>query len=138
MIILDSNVLSELMRTAPAEAVVAWVRDQEPAALCTTAVSVAEIHYGIQRLPGGRRRSRLRQEADLVFASFREVILPFDAQAARHYADVVVERERAGTPISGFDAQIAATCRTHRAALATRNVDDFEGLGLELVNPWDA
>lgn len=136
MIVLDSTVLSELMRTEPAQAVAAWVQAQQAASLCTTAVSVAEVRYRIQRLPAGKRRTLLRDAADDVFDSFADQILPFDAASARHYADIVVERERAGTPISGFDAQIAGICRAHKAALATRNTDDFTGLRLTLVNPW--
>lgn len=136
MIVLDSNVLSELMRTEPAQAVAAWVDAQQAASLCTTAVSVAEIRYGLQRLPAGKRRTSLRNAADDVFESFADQVLPFDADSARHYADIVVERERAGTLISGFDAQIAGICRTHKAGLATRNTDDFTGLQLRLINPW--
>ncbi len=136
MIVLDSNVLSELMRGAPSAAVVDWIHAQPADELCTTAVSVAEIRYGIARLAAGRRQTLLRTAADEVFAAFAEYVLPFDADAARHYAGVVVERERAGVPISGFDAQIAATCRSHLAALATRNTNDFERLGLDLHNPW--
>lgn len=136
MIVLDSNVLSELMRAQPAQAVVAWVQAQQAASLCTTAVSVAEIRCGLQRLPAGKRRTMLRRAADDVFESFADQILPFDAASARHYADIVVERERDGTPITGFDAQIAGICRTHKAALATRNTDDFTGLRLPLINPW--
>lgn len=137
MIVLDSNVISELMRKAPSPDVVAWVQVQPPARLCTTAVTVAEVGYGIARLPEGRRRSLLRAAADDVFTAFAERVLPFDTAAAAHYADVVVERERAGVPISGFDAQIAALCRSRDTSLATRNVLDFERLGLDLVNPWD-
>lgn len=136
MIVLDSNVLSELMRAEPAPAVVTWIQAQEAATLCTTALSVAEIHYGIRRLPPGRRRTALRDAADEVFGTFAGLVLPFDADSARHYADIAVERERAGTPISGFDAQIAATCRAHQAALATRDTDGFSGLGLDVTNPW--
>lgn len=138
MIVLDSDVLSELMRAEPAPAVAAWVQAQRAGWLCTTAVSIAEIRHGIQRLPAGRRRTLLRDAADEVFDSFADQVLAFDADSARHYADIVVERESAGTPISGFDAQIAATCRGHRATLATRDTDDFSGLGLTLVNPWAA
>lgn len=137
MIVLDSNVVSELMRVAPSPAVVTWVQAQPPARLCTTSVTLAEIFYGVGRLPAGRRRSTLRAAADDVFTVFAERVLAFDAAAAAHYADVVVERERAGAPIDGFDAQIAAVCRSRRASLATRNVVDFEGLGLEVMNPWD-
>lgn len=114
MIVLDSNVLSELMRTEPAQALAAWVQAQQAASLCTTAVSVAETRYGIQRLSAGKRRTLLREAADDVFDAFADQALPFDAAAARHYADIVVERERAGTPTSGFDAQIAGICRAAR------------------------
>lgn len=136
MIILDTNVLSELMRADPADEVVGWLRVQRGDDLCTTAVSVAEVRYGIARLPEGRRRTALRVAADDVFGSFAGAVLTFDEAAARHYGDVVVERERAGIPISGFDAQIAATCRSNQAALATRNTSDFAHLGIELINPW--
>lgn len=81
-------------------------------------------------LPAGRRRALLGDAADDVFATFADRVLPFDAVAAGHYADVVVEREHAGAPMTGFDAQIAAICRVHRAGLATRNIDDFDRLGL--------
>ena len=136
MIVLDSNVLSELMRATPLRSVVTWVEAQPPAGLCTTAVSVAEIHYGIERLPAGRRRTALRRAAEDVFDAFAAQVLPFDGAAAREYAAVVVARDRAGTPITGFDAQIAAICRSHAAVLATRNTADFTGTGVELVDPW--
>lgn len=136
MIVLDTNVISELMRAVPSEEVVAWVRAQRSDELCTTAVSVAEVRYGIARLPAGKRRTGLHAAADDVFGAFADVIVAFDEVAARHYAGVVVEREQQGIPISGFDAQIAATCRSKGAALATRNTDDFAHLGLELISPW--
>ncbi|CAO5162634.1 Ribonuclease VapC [Frankia sp. AiPs1] len=138
LIVLDTNVISELMRAAPAARVVTWVTSRPAVTLNTTSVNLAEVRYGIVRLPIGRRRELLLATADDIFTVFRDKILPFDATAARHYADVVVERERAGAPISGFDAQIAAICRSHDAVLATRNTNDFTGLGLELVNPWSA
>ncbi|WP_322762574.1 type II toxin-antitoxin system VapC family toxin [Frankia sp. Cr2] len=138
MIVLDTNVISELMRAAPADRVVTWVTSRPGDALNTTSVSLAEVRYGIVRLPVGRRRELLLAATDDVFAAFRDKVLPFDAMAARHYADVVVEREQAGTPITGFGAQIAAICRSRDAVLATRNTNDFTGLGLELVNPWGA
>ena len=138
MIVLDSNVLSELMRSAPATGVISWMEGQPAAELCTTAVSVAEIRYGIGRLPAGRRRTAMRAAADDVFAAFAALVLPFDSDAAREYAEVVVGRDRAGMPISGFDAQIAAICRARRATLATRNTADFTGTGVDLVDPWAA
>jgi len=134
--VLDTNVISELMRPAPDAAVVAWVRRLPPAGACTTAVALAEVRVGIARLPSGRRRALLDDAAGDVFATFADQVLPFDAVAAGEYADVIVERERAGTPISGFDAQIAAICRARRTPLATRNTSDFDNLGLTLIDPW--
>lgn len=136
MIVLDTNVLSELMRAEPAPAVVRWLAAQPPLELCTTAVSVAEIRYGIARLPRSKRRSQLAEDADEVFSAFADQVLPFDAAAAADYADIVVTRAKAGSPISGFDAQIAAICRSNGAALATRNTADFADLDLALVDPF--
>ena len=102
----------------------------------TTSVTLAKVRFGIARLPDGHRRTILGEAADDVFGTFEDRVLPFDAAAARQYADVVVERKRAGKPITGFDAQIAAICRSRRAALATRNTDDFGRLGLDLIDPW--
>jgi toxin FitB len=136
MIVLDTNVVSELMRAAPSAEVVAWVHRQSAAEVCTTSVTLAEVRYGIARLPAGRRRDLLRAAADDVFGTFADQVLTFDGAAAVHYADIVVEREHSGSPISGFDAQIAAVCRTHHASLATCNTDDFDRLGLDLIDPW--
>lgn len=136
MIVLDTNVVSELMRSAPSQTVLGWVQGQSPPQLCTTSVTLAEVRYGIARLPAGRRKDRLLAAAEDVFTTFADRVLAFDAAAAVHYADVAVARARAGTPISGFDAQIAAVCRRQKAALATRNINDFSRLGLDLVDPW--
>ena len=136
MIVLDTNVVSELMRRKPAPTVIAWLRDQNGAELFTTAISIAEIRYGIARLPEGSRRTQLAEAADVVFASFPDQVLPFDVAAATAYATVVAERDRIGAPIDGFDAQIAAICRARRALLATRNIKDFRETGVELVDPW--
>ena len=137
-LVLDTNVVSELMRPTPDAGVVTWVRRWPPALVCTTSVTLAEVRHGIARLPPGRRRALLEDAADDVFTTVTDRVLPFDVAAADHYADVVTTRERAGAPISSFDAQIAAVCRSHRAALATRNTDDFEHLGLDLSDPWTA
>ena len=104
--------------------------------LYTTAITVAEIRYGLERLPGGRRKDRLQAAADEVFAAFSEYVLPFDAGAAAHYARIARHRDEAGLPIGGFDAQIAAICRGHGAALATRNIKDFLETGIEVIDPW--
>lgn len=136
MIVVDTNVASELMRPSPDVRVVRWVRATRPGDLWTTAVTVAEILVGITRLPEGRRRDILDGAARDVFAAFDDRVLSFDAAAAPFHAEVVVARERSGTPIGGFDAQIAAVCRLHGAALATRNTRDFVDTGVEVVDPW--
>jgi toxin FitB len=136
MIVADTNVVSELMRPAPSPALRAWMSRQAAGDLYTTAITVAEIRYGLERLPGGRRQDRLQAAADEVFAAFSEFVLPFDAGAAIHYARIARQRDEAGLPISGPDAQIAAICRARGAALATRNVKDFLETGVEVIDPW--
>ena len=136
MIVLDTNVVAELMRPAPAPGVLAWVRAQTTGDLYTTAITLAEVRYGIERLPDGRRKTLLRSTADEVFGGFEEQILPFDTRAALRYATIVSGRDRAGRPIDGFDAQIASICREHQAALATRNATDFEHTEVEVIDPW--
>jgi len=136
VIVLDTNVVSELMRPSPSSVVVAWLHAHSERDLYTTSITLAEIHYGIERLPDGRRKDVLRRTADDVFTGFEEDVLAFDAKAALQFATIVSDRDHAGLPIDGFDAQIAAICRTHRAALATRNLNDFQGTGIDLVDPW--
>ncbi len=136
MIILDTNVVSELMRPEPAPQVASWVRDRDRRELRTTAITLAEIRYGIARLPDGRRKQVLLAAADEIFSAFADQIVPVDAMAAGQYAVIASNRERAGKPIASFDALIAAVCRSRSAALATRNVADFEGAGIELIDPW--
>ncbi len=136
MVVLDTNVVSELMRDRPARGVLDWVRGGVDDELCTTAITVAEIGYGIERLPPGRRKQMLKATAEDVFGNFKEQVLAFDAGAAQYYAVIVAGRDRAGRPMDGFDAQIAAICREHKAALATRNLDDFDQTGIELIDPW--
>jgi predicted nucleic acid-binding protein len=136
VVVLDTNVISELMRPAPDLQVQNWVREVPPATVYTASVTLAEVRFGIARLPAGRRRTLLADAADDVFDKFANRVLPFDGAAADQYGDIVVKREQAGAPISGFDAQIAAICRSRRATLATRNTDDFSRLGLDLIDPW--
>ena len=138
MIIVDTNVASEQMRPSPAVAVRDWVRGQDARGLCTTAITVAEIRYGIERLPEGRRKEGVRAAAAEIFGMFAEQVLPFDAAAAEQYALVVSHRDGLGLPIDGFDAQIAAICRARAAALATRNLADFKETGVDVINPWQA
>jgi predicted nucleic acid-binding protein len=126
VIVVDTNVVSELMRPSPSPQVRDWVIAQTP----------AEIRYGLERLPDGRRKDSLLAAATEVFAAFSEFVHPFDADAAIWYATIVAQRDRLGLPIDGFDAQIAAICRTRGAALATRNAKDFEETGIDVIDPW--
>jgi predicted nucleic acid-binding protein len=137
LIVVDTNVVSELMRSLPSVRVRDWVASQRPRELFTSAVTVAEVLYGIERLPQGRRQAELRSAATELFDGFADQVLTFDAASAVQYALIVSGRDRSGLPIDGFDAQIAAICRVHDAALATRNVADFRETGVEVINPWD-
>jgi toxin FitB len=135
MIVLDTNVTSELMRPSPEPHVVAWVRGRSGNELYTTSITVAEIRYGVERLPEGARKTLLKNTAEQVFA-FAHHVLSSDAPAAALYGAIVSTRDRVGAPINGFDAQIAAICRLHAATLATRNTRDFEHTGIDVVDPW--
>ena len=137
MIVLDTNVVSELMRDSPQQTVLIWIGGQPLSSLFVTTVTEAEILTGIARLPYGRRRRDLSDAADRVFATlFVGRILGFDSDAANIYAEIFAQRHAAGSPISHVDCQIAAIARSHGAAVATRNITDFEGVGVELINPW--
>ncbi len=136
MIVLDTNVVSELMKPQPDQSVAGWVLGQEVAGLYTTSVTLAEILYGIERLPDGKRKELLRTTASEVFEPFADHVLPFDAGAAAHYSTLVATRDRLGLRINDCDAQIAAICLTHGSDLATRNVKDFEHSGVDVTDPW--
>ncbi len=137
MIVLDTNVISELMRAEPRRAVLGWVARQPRALLYTTNINQAEILHGIGALPEGRRRTALAAAAAAVFAEdFAGRILPFEATAAARYADIVVARRQAGNPIEGFDALIAATALGVDASVATRDTAGFAGCELTLADPW--
>lgn len=138
MIVVDTNVVSELMRPAPEPVVVTWIRQQPRGSLVTTAITLAEIRFGLARLPDGRRATELRRLADDVLAAFPAQLLAFDASAAAAYGVLAAARERAGHPIDALDGQIAAICQSHAAALATRNTKDFVQTGVELIDPWQA
>ncbi len=139
MIILDTNVLSEVMRPAPAAEVLAWLAAQTAASLYTTSITQAEILHGLMLLPAGRRRRALEAAATSMFSEdFGGRILGFDTEAAEPYAQIASKRRRSGRPISHFDAQIAAIARSAGAAIATRNLADFEHCGVALVDPWKA
>lgn len=139
MIILDTNVLSEVTRQTPNDDVLAWLDSLPAAEVATTAITAAELLYGVTRLPDGHRKMSLTAAVHaLVDDDFHGRVEPFDAPAAAQYAAVVSEREKLGRPISAADAQIAAICRARQATLATRNIKDFNETGIELVNPWHA
>lgn len=139
MIVLDTNVISELMRPKPHPGVLAWVMAQPRAQLCTTHINQAEILYGIAALPAGRRRTALTAAAEAMFAEdFAGRILSFGAAAAARYPEIVLARRRVGSPIEGFDALIAATALAAGARVATRDVRGFSGCGLTLIDPWSA
>ena len=139
MIILDTNVLSEALRPTPDPRVVDWIGRQASASLFITTITQAEILYGIAVLDSGRRRDDLHAAATAMFAEdFAGRIIGFDVEAPPIYAAIAAERRRLGRPISQFDAQIAAIARSRGAALATRNVRDFEGCDVDLIDPWNA
>lgn len=137
MIVLDTNILSELMKESPNEAVWQWLQGNPDEELCATAITAAEIHDGIEQMPVGRRRRQVREAADVAFAAVEDDLLSFTAEAAMAYSVVVRDRRRAGLPIGVLDAQIAAICLVEQAALATRNTQDFARTGVELINPWE-
>lgn len=139
MVILDTNVVSELMKSQASSAVVAWLSTQRRDDLFITTITMAEVLYGIEIFPRGKRRDQLLRQAQATFAEdFADRVLSFDHRAAHEYAQIASERRRLGRPISFADAQIAAIARSNEAELATRDTGDFEVSGLWLVNPWEA
>ncbi len=139
MIVLDTNVLSELFRPAPERRVSTWLEQQPPGSVFTTTVTQAEILFGIRVLPDGKRRRALAEAAQGVFNEvFEERLLPFDRDAAQAFSEISATRRGAGRPMGQFDAMIAAIASSRGAALATRNAADFQGCGIDVLNPWDA
>lgn len=136
MIILDTNVVSEPTRVAPSETVRRWVLAQRQSDLFTTAITEAEIFGGIAAMPAGKRRDALNEQARRIFEiDFSGKVLAFDSAAARTFS--AVARRKSGNLILDADAQIAAIAHAHGAILATRNTKDFEGRGIQIVNPWN-
>ncbi len=139
MILIDTNVLSELMRPEPNDAVVGWVDSQKKSKIGVSSITVGEILYGIESLAKGRRKQRLLEAVAAMFdEDFMGRVYPFDGPAAIEYAQILNSREKIGRPISMPDAQIASICRVIGSALATRNIKDFDNTGIELINPWEA
>jgi predicted nucleic acid-binding protein len=138
MVLLDTNLVSELARSEPNSAVLAWAMQLPRGSLFTSAVTEAELRLGVALLPQGRRKRELIAALERMFATLLgDRVLPFDRDCAAHYSTFMAERRRLGCPVSTADAQIAAIARARGAALlATRNTADFDGCGVALLNPW--
>lgn len=137
MIVLDTNVLSEPLRKYPDSRAMAWLGGLSESASITS-ITAAEILSGVGLLPRGKRRDGLRNAVEGLLSEFADRVLPFDLGAARRYAEVREVRANAGHPLSVEDGMIAAICASRGMRLATRNTKDFEGLGLNLIDPWSA
>ncbi|WP_419926680.1 type II toxin-antitoxin system VapC family toxin [Candidatus Poriferisocius sp.] len=137
MIVLDTNVVSELMRPLPNPAVEAWVADRAATTLFLSAVSGAELLYGIAIMPAGQRRDALETEVEAMLCEiFAGRVLPFDSDAARAYARIAASCRASGRPVSQSDGQIAAVARSRGMAVATRNIRQFEGMAVDIIDPW--
>ncbi|MEI7453674.1 MAG: PIN domain-containing protein [Actinomycetes bacterium] len=136
MIVIDTNVFSELMAARNESPVLAWIETVEANSLFYTAITRAEIRYGIERLPSGARKDDLSMRAQQLFTSASDKQLNFDGPAADAYGFIVAKRESLGRRISIADAQIAAIALVNQAQIATRNVHDFQDCGIRILNPW--
>ena len=139
MIVLDTNVVSELLRPSPDPVVETWVAGHPAVGLYFSAVGEAELRYGVAILPAGRRRDALASAIETILREdFDERILPFDSGAARAFATIAAARRAAGRTASPSDFQIAAIARSRGMAVATRNIRDFDNMGIELFDPWSS
>lgn len=139
MILLDTNVISELMRAEPARIVLDWFGNHDAGDLFISAVTEAELRTGVTILPEGQRRDRLQLAIEaMIDQDFQSRVLPFDSLAAKAYAEIAAQRRAVGRPIAEADCQIAAIARATDAPIATRNVMDFDGCGVRVINPWNA
>ena len=138
MVLLDTNILSALMSTQPQQSVVDWLDGQDSDRIFVSSVTVAEISYGLESLPKGRRKKRLFDAFERFLAlGFIDRHLDFDLAAARVYGQLMARRRSSGRPMSMADGQIAAIAKVHGLALATRNVKDFQDCGLVIINPYE-
>lgn len=138
MIVLDTNIVSEMMRETPAPSVVAWLNDQDASLLFLAAVTVGEIRYGLRVLPQGKRRRFLEEGFERIIAeAFPGRILAFDEAAAHRYGEIMGRRKEIGRPLAILDGQIASVAWSNGCSVATRNVDDFVDCGVEVVNPFE-
>jgi len=139
MIVLDTNVVSALMRREPEPAVVSWLDSLPAESVWTTSVTVFEIRLGLEILTAGRRRRELEEAfAKALEEDFENRVLPFDEAAAQTAGAIAAERRRAGRTVEIRDVQIAGIVKARKATLATRNIRHFEGCGVVLINPWSA
>jgi predicted nucleic acid-binding protein len=137
MIILDTNIISEMMKPTPSPSVISWLDAQEVAYLYVTAITIAEISYGLNALPEGQRRASLQQAFnESILSAFENRLLPFEESAAYTYGALMAERKLKGKPLSIPDGQIAAISKIQKATLATRNTNDFIECGIVLINPF--
>ena len=137
MIVLNTNILSELTRLKPERIVYDWVARQPPTFPYTTTITQAEILFGLEKMPGGKRRDELEKQYRVMLAEeFAERVLAFDQAAAEAYGPLMARVQRQGRPVASHDVQIAAIALSRGASVATRNVSDFENFGIEFVDPW--
>jgi predicted nucleic acid-binding protein len=136
MIVLDTNIISEVVKPSPSADVISWLNAQESVDLCVTTITLGEISYGIEALPDRKRRSTLAVTLDrFIERAFGDRILVFDRESAKEYGWLMANRRRLGRRLAAPDGQIAAIARRHRFQLATRNVKDFDECGVDLINP---
>jgi hypothetical protein len=139
MILLDTNVLSEVMSPRPDPKVMEWIDSQDPGQFWTCTIVIAEVLSGLELMPDGQRQRRLRERAEVMVSGLLAGrILDLDLASAGVYGQILKKRRSIGRPIDEMDALIAATALAHGATLATRNVRDFEHCGVPPVNPWEA
>ena len=137
MFVVDTNVVSEAMKTSPCTAVIDWLNMQETSTLFLCSITIGEICYGLGILPMGKRRSALQKSFNkLIRHAFEQRILVFDEDAARLYGEIMSERRQIGRPMAMADGQIAAIARRNGFAIATRNVPDFDDCGVAVINPF--
>ena len=138
MVILDTNVISELMKKSADARVQSWLDNIPNHQVYTSAITKAEIEYGVSILPKGTKKKRIEETVSAVFKLFSGQVLPFTTESATHFARIKSDRKQIGRPINYADAQIASIACQHNYQLATRNIMDFEDIdGLQSINPWD-
>jgi len=137
MIVLDTNVVSEAMRPAPDESVLAWLNEQAAETLYISSVTLAELLFGIAALPDGKRKTMLARTLDGVMGLFENRVLPFDAEAARHYADLAVNARNSRRGFPTPDGYIAAIAASRGFLVASRDTAPFKAAGMTVINPWE-